>query len=91
MVLLDQWIAECALDTPQRQQRAALDAEVPLDAGEQRAMLAQRFLSRADAPVRDATIDVLPEFFLELRLVAHLREHAHVGLDPAHHVRVGGV
>ena len=61
MVLLHQRIAEGGLDAPQRQQRAALDAEILLDPREQRLVLPQRFLAGDDAPVRDAAVDVLPD------------------------------
>jgi len=37
-----------------------------------------------DAPVRGAAIDVLPDLLGELRLLLHLLEHGHVGLDAAH-------
>jgi hypothetical protein len=60
------------------------------DAREQSTVMTQRFLASVDAPVGHAAVDVLPELFLELRLVAHLREHAHVGFDPAHHTRIRG-
>ena len=91
MVLLHQRIAIGGLDAPQRQQRAALDAKILFDPGEQRVVLAQRFLAGGDAPVRGAAVDVLPDLLVEFRLLRHLLEHGHVGLDAAHHAGVGRV
>ena len=91
MVLLHQRIAIGGLDAPQRQQRAALDAEILLDPREQRLVLPQRFLAGDDAPVGDAAIDVLPDLLVELRLLLHLLEHGHVRLDAAHHAGPGRV
>ena len=68
MVLLHQRIAERALDAPQREQRAALDAEIALDACEQRRVITQGFLAGDDAPVGHAAIDIFPEMFVEFRL-----------------------
>ena len=61
-------------DAPQRQQCAALDAEIALDPRKYRLVLSQRLLASDDPPVRDAAVDVLPDLFAELRLVAHLLE-----------------
>ena len=91
MVLLHQRIAIGGLDAPQRQQRAALDAEILFDPREQRLVLSQRFLAGDDAPVRDAAVDVLPDLLVEFRLLLHLLEHGHVGLDAAHHAGLGRV
>ena len=91
MVLLHQRIAIGGFDTPQRQQRAALDAEILLDPRKQRLVLLQRFLAGDDAPVRDAAIDVLPDLLVEFRLLLHLLEHGHVRLDAAHHAGPGRV
>ena len=85
MVLLHQGIAVGGFDAPQRQQRAALDAEILFDPRKQRFILPQRFLAGDDAPVRDAAIDVLPDLLVEFRLLLHLLEHGHVRLDVAHH------
>ena len=89
MILLHLGIAEGALDAPEREQRAALDAEVLFDAREQRFVLFQRELAVNDAPVGDAAIDVLPGGLGELRLGLHFPEDAHVGLDPRHGVVPG--
>ena len=91
MVLLDQGIAEGGFDAPQRQQRAALDAEFLFDPCKQRFVFLQRLLAGDDAPVRDAAIDVLPDLFVEFRLVPHLLEHGHVGFDAAHHACISRV
>ena len=91
VVLLHQRIAIGGLDAPQRQQRAALDAKILLDPREQRLVLPQRFLAGGDAPVRGAAIDVLPDLLVEFRLLLHLPEHGHVGLDAAHHAGVGRI
>ena len=89
MVLLHQRIAIGGFDAPQRQQRAALDAEILFDPREQRLVLPQRFLAGDDAPVRDAAVDVLPDLLVEFRLLLHLLEHGHVRLDAAHHAGLG--
>ena len=89
VVLLHQRIAEGGFDAPQRQQRAALDAEILLDPREHRLVLPQRLLAGDDAPVRDAAVDVLPDLLVEFRLIPHLLEHGHVGLDVAHHAGPG--
>ena len=91
MVLLHQGIAIGGFNAPQRQQRAALDAKILLDPREQRLVLLQRLAAVDDAPVRDAAVDVLPDLLVEFRLLLHLPEHAHVGLDAAHHPRPGRV
>ena len=91
MVLLHQGIAIGGFNAPQRQQRAALDAKILLDPREQRLVLLQRFAAVDDAPVRGAAIDVLPDLLVEFRLLLHLPEHAHVGLDAAHHPGPGRV
>ena len=91
MVLLHQGIAIGGLDAPQRQQRAALDAKILFDPRKQRLVLPERFLARDDAPVRGAAIDVLPDLLVELRLLLHLPEHGHVGLDAAHHPGPGRI
>ena len=84
VVLLHQGIAERGLDAPQRQQGAALDAEILFDPREQRFVLLQRRLAVDDAPVGHATIDVLPGLLGELRLARELLEHAGVGLHVRH-------
>ena len=61
------------------------------DTAEQRFVLPQRFLAGDDAPVRNASIDVLPDLFVELRLAVHFLEHGHVRLDGAHHPGPGGL
>src|SRR3954453_2000261 len=91
VVLLHERIAERGLYSPERQQRASLDAIILFDAREQRLVLPQRFLARNHTPVRYPAIDVLPDLFVELRLVTHLLEHGHVRLDPAHHASPGCV
>ena len=91
MVLLHQGIAIGGFNAPQRQQCAALDAKILLDAREQRVVLLQGFAAVDDAPVRSAAVDVLPDLLVEFRLLLHLPEHAHVGLDAAHHPRPGRV
>ena len=91
MVLLHQGIAIGGFNAPQRQQRAALDAKILLDPGEQRLVLPQRFAAVDDAPVRGAAVDVLPDLLVEFRLLLHLPEHAHVGLDAAHHPGPGRI
>src|ERR1700748_2254881 len=55
-----------------------------LDPREQRLVLSQRLLAGDDAPVRNAAVDVLPDLFVEFRLVAHLLEHGHVRRDVGH-------
>ena len=89
VVLLHQRIAIGGLDPPQSQQRTALDAEIALDACEQRLVVFQRDLAVDDAPVGDAAVDVLPDLLMEFGLVAHLLEHAHVGFDPRHRALPG--
>ena len=84
VVLLHQRIAKGGFDAPQREQRAALDAEILFDPRKQRLVLLQGFLAGDDAPVGDAAIDVLPDLFVEFRLVPHLPEHGHVRLDMPH-------
>ena len=84
MALLHQRIAVCGFDAPEREQRAALDAEILLDAIEQRRIPLQCHLAVDDAPVGNATVDVLPDLLGELGLIADLLEHAHVRLDVAH-------
>ena len=56
---------------------------------EQRRVLLRALAAGHDAPFRDAAIEILPELFLELGLRALQREHAHVGLEPAHDPIVG--
>ena len=48
-------------------------------------------LAGLDAPVGDAAVDVLPELLVELGLAADFREYGRVGLQAAHHARVGRV
>ena len=91
MVLLHQGIAIGRFDAPQRQQGAALDTEILFDAREQRLVFLQRLLAGDDAPVRGAAVDVLPDLLVEFRLLLHLPEHAHVGLDAAHHPGPGRI
>ena len=91
MVLLNQGIAEGGFDTPQRQQRAALDAVIPFDPCKQRFVLLERFPAGDDAPVRDAAIDVLPDLLVEFGLLLYLPEHGHVRLDASHHPCIGRV
>jgi len=91
MVLLHLRIAIGGLDTPQRQQRAALDAKVPLDPGKQCRVLPQCFLAGDDAPVRHPAIDVLPNLLAEFRLLLHLLEYGHIGFEMAHDVSPGRI
>src|SRR5205823_6838890 len=91
MVLLHERIAEGGFDTPQRQQRAAFDAVILFDARKQGFILLQRFLAGDDAPVRYPAVDVLPDLLVEFRLVAHLLEHRHIGLDAAHYTAPGRI
>src|SRR5262249_2894563 len=72
------------LDAPEREQGTTLDPEIPLDPIEQRYVGLQRLLAVDDAPIGNAPVDVLPDLFIELRLVVDLLEHGHVGLDTAH-------
>ena len=68
MVLLHLRIAIGGFHAPQRQQRAALGAEIMFDPGEQCLMLPQGFLACDDAPVGDAAVDVLPDLLVEFGL-----------------------
>src|ERR1700755_123942 len=77
-----------ALASPQRQQSAPFDAKILFDAREQCSVLLKRDPAVNDAPVGNPTVDVLPSLLLEFRLLAHLRENAHVGLKVTHHARV---
>src|SRR5207253_3077035 len=65
--------------------------KILLDAREQRLVLLQGFTAVDDAPVRDAAVDVLPDLLVEFRLLLHLPEYAHVGLDAAHHPGPGRI
>ena len=91
MVLLHDRIAERRLDAPESEDDAAFDAEVLLDAREQRCVSLGAILPSLDAPVGDAAIDVLPELLVELGLATDLCEDAGVGLQAAHHTRIGRV
>src|ERR1700727_3858798 len=77
------------MSRPQSRRGAALDAEVWLYPGEQRLVFPERRAAVDDAPVRDPAIDILPEFFVELRLVSEFPEDGHIRLDAAHHPRPG--
>ena len=70
MVPLHLRVAIGGFDAPQRQQCAALDAEIMFDPRKQRLVLSQRFLAGDDAPVRYPSVDVLPDLLVEFRLVA---------------------
>ncbi len=91
MVLLHHRIAVGGLDTPQAEQEHAVDADIFFDARQQRGVLLGLFPALGQAPIGDAAVEILPDLFLELRLVADLLEHAGVRLQPCHHPRIGGV
>ena len=83
MVLLHHRIAERGLDAPQTEDDGALDAEILLDAREQRRVSPGAFLPGLDAPVGDTAIEVLPELLVELGLAADFGEDGGVGLQAA--------
>ena len=89
MVLLHDRIAERGFHAPQPEQGDRRDAVILLDAREQRRKFLGALLAVGDAPFRDAAVEILPELFAEFRLRALQREHAHVGLQAAHHAVIG--
>ena len=91
MILLHDRVAERGLHAPQAEQRHRRDAIIFLDAREQRREFLGAFLAEGDAPFRDAAVEILPELLVEFRLRALQREHAHVGLEAAHHAVIGRV
>src|SRR5262249_27962475 len=82
---------EGRFDAPQPEHHRALDAVVLLDAGKQRRVFLRLLLAGDDAPIGNAAIEILPEFLVEFGLRAVERKDRGVGLDVAHHPRVGGV
>src|ERR1041385_9321337 len=91
MVLLHDRIAECRFDAPEPENDGAFDAEILLDAREERRVSLGALLTGLDAPVGDAAVDVLPELLIEFWLIADFAEHGCVGLEPAHHAGVGRI
>src|SRR5262249_54458198 len=65
------------------------DAEILLDAPQQRRIFLDLFLAELDAPIGNAAIEVLPKDLVELRLLADEREDFPVRLHRAHDPIVG--
>jgi hypothetical protein len=89
VVLLDVRIAIGRLDAPYAEHHRRRNAEVLLDALEQRVILLGFFAPLRDPPVGDAAVDILPERLGELGLAAIERIDRGVGLEVAHHARIG--
>ena len=89
MIAMHNRVAVGRLDSPEAEHDRGRDPEFLLDPRQERRVLLQHLLAGDDAPVGDATVEVLPELLTELRLVAKLVEHTHVGLEPVRHAGVG--
>jgi hypothetical protein len=84
VVLLHERVAVRRLDAPDAEHDRALDTEVLLDAAEERLVFLCLFLAGDDAPVRDPTIEVLPELLVELGLIVDRLEAGFVRAQAVH-------
>ncbi len=66
-------------------------AIVALDALQQRRVFPRALLARDDPPVRDAPVEILPDLFLELGLIAVQLVDREVGFERAHDAAISGV
>ena len=88
MISLDVGIAVGGFDAPDAQHYRAIDADVLLDAREERSIFLRLHLPGLDAPL---PVEVLPQLLAEFGLIALEIEHLGVGFEALHHVRISRV
>ena len=88
MVFRHHRIAECRLDPPDAEHDGGLDAEIPLDARQQRRVLRRFLLAGGNFPVGGDAVEILPELQAEFGLIADRLKPGRVGHAVARMTRV---
>jgi hypothetical protein len=89
VIFLDDRIAECGFDAPDPEHEGRLDAEIALNARQQRCVFFRFGFAGFDPPIGRGAVEILPELLVEHRLIADRVQSCHVGLHAAHHPRIG--
>src|SRR5271165_33104 len=83
-------ITESRLHAPNAEHGVAVDAVLLLDPLKQRRVFRRAPLSRLDPPAGHTLVEILPDFFVEFRLIAIERVDGKIGLQRAHDAVVSG-